>query len=166
MKLVIGERKALNVLTYLVLILMAYFGPNAKLLGNIQLSIWQFQRPIQDIEAYVFKITLLLGVDLLSVIVNAGMLWYFCNINMLKLLMKLQKAFWYVFAIAEAFIVMEVICTLKNLFTVESMISITMFFVSPFQAFVQLCIGTAFDQTLAFDWKDGRYALNDTKLMN
>ena len=28
------------VITYIILILMAYFGPNAKLLGNIQLSIW------------------------------------------------------------------------------------------------------------------------------
>lgn len=108
LKLVISERKSINVLTYIVLILMAYYGPNAELLGNIQLSIWQFQRPIQDIEAYVFRITLLLGVDLISLAVNVGLLWYFCKINLLKLLQKLQKAFWYVFAIAEAFIFMEV----------------------------------------------------------
>ena len=115
MKLVLGERKSLNVLTYLVLIFMAYYGPNAELFGNIQLSIWQFQRPIKDIEAYLFKLILLLCVDLLSVVVNAGMLWYFCKINLLKLLLKLQKLFWYVFAIAEAFIVIEVIF-LRNLF--------------------------------------------------
>ena len=108
MKLVIGERKSLNVLIYLVLIPMAYFGPNAELLGNIRLSIWQFQRPIEDIEAYLFKVTLLLGVDLLSVIINAGMLWYFCKINLLMMLMKLQKSFWHVFAIADAFIITEV----------------------------------------------------------
>ena len=39
MKLVIGENKSLNVLIYLVLIPMAYFGPNAELLGNIQLKV-------------------------------------------------------------------------------------------------------------------------------
>ena len=108
MKLVIGERKSLNVLIYLVLIPMAYFGPNAELLGNIRLSIWQFQRPIEDIEAYLFRVTLLLGADLLSVVINAGMLWYFCKINLLTMLKKLQKSFWHVFAIADAFIITEV----------------------------------------------------------
>ena len=108
MKLVIGERKSLNALTYLIIVLMAYYGPNAELFGNIQLSIWQFQRPIKDIQAYVFKVCLLLGVDLLSLVVNVGMLWYFCKINLLTMLRKLQKAFWHVFAMAEAFIILEV----------------------------------------------------------
>ena len=41
--LVLKERKSINTLTYIIVILMAYFGPNANILGNIQLAIWQFQ---------------------------------------------------------------------------------------------------------------------------
>ena len=70
MSLVLSERKSINTLTYLILIIMAYFGPNAKLLGNIQLRIWQYQRPIMDIEAYIFKVSLLMAVDLGSFVIN------------------------------------------------------------------------------------------------
>ena len=37
MELVLGERESINHLSYLLLIIMAFFGPNADLLGNIKL---------------------------------------------------------------------------------------------------------------------------------
>ena len=90
------------------MIMMAYFGPNAKILGNIKLEIWQFDRPITDIEAYTSKVSILMGVDLFSLVVNGILLWTFCRINVLKVLKKLQQKYWQFFAIAEGYILMEV----------------------------------------------------------
>ena len=108
MKLVLSERKSVNTLTYMALVAMAYFGPNAQLMGNIQLVIWQFQRPITDIQAYLFKVSLLMVVDIFSLFLNGVLLWHFCKINMVKVMKKLQGEFWFPFAIAEAFLLMAV----------------------------------------------------------
>ena len=109
MNLVLNERKSFMSLTYIAVILMAYFGPNAKILGNIQLTIWQFQQPIDDIQTYVMNISLLLAADFLSFIINGVLLWYYCSINVLEVTKKLQQSFWIIFAIAEAFLLMEVL---------------------------------------------------------
>ena len=106
--LVLGERKSINTLTYLLLILLAYFGPNAEIMGNIQLSIWQFQRPILDINAYVFRVSLLMFVDLLSLVINGILLWITCKVNIIKVFETLQKDYWILFAVAEAYVLIEV----------------------------------------------------------
>ena len=95
-------------LTYIALILMAYFGPNAKVLGNIQLTVWHFETPIEDINDYITNVCLLLGMDFLSFVVNGIILWYFAKINVLDVLKKLQRDFWFIFASCEAFFLMEV----------------------------------------------------------
>ena len=105
----LSERKSINTLSYLLLIIMAYYGPNAELLGNVRLAIWQFQRPITNIQAHVVKVSILLAAaDLLSAVINGAMLWYFCKINVLKVMKKLQQDFWYLFAVAEGFFLLEV----------------------------------------------------------
>ena len=114
MNLVLNERKSLSTLTYIIVIIMAYFGPNAELLGNVKLAIWHFQKPIKDIEAYVINVCLLLAVDLLSLVFNGILLWYSCKTNIFKVLNKLQKEFWYAFAIIEAFSLVEVIFYFQN----------------------------------------------------
>ena len=88
---------------------MAYNGPNANLLGNIQLTIWHYQSPIVEIEAVVYNVGLLFLVDLSSFVINGILLWYFCGINLLRTLKNLQQEFWLAFAIAEAYLLMEVI---------------------------------------------------------
>ena len=106
--LVISERKSFMPMTYIILILMAYFGPNAKNLGNIQLEIWHFKRPIEDIYMYAMNVTLMLGMDFLSFLVNGVLLAYFSNFNVLKVMKSLQQDLWIVFAIAEGVFLMEV----------------------------------------------------------
>ena len=108
MKLVICEKQSLHVITYMTLIVMAYYGPNAEILGNIKLNIWQFNRPIADIEKYVTNVSMWLSIDFLSLIINGILLWQFCKINILKILKKLQQKYWFIFAIAEAYVMMEV----------------------------------------------------------
>ena len=106
--LVMGERKSFMPLTYIALICMAYFGPNANLLGNIQLRIWQYQRPIEDIEQYITNVSLFLAMDFASFTINGILLWNLAKINVLKVMNKIQEEFWIMFAIAEAFHLMEV----------------------------------------------------------
>ena len=106
-KLVLSERKSINTLTYMTLIMMSYFGPNANLLGNIKLEIWHFNRPITDIESYVFKGCLLMGVDILSLVINGIVIWHFCRVNVLEKLKDVQNNFWHLFAIAEGYLLME-----------------------------------------------------------
>ena len=107
-ELILSERQSLHAFTHLTLIIMAYYGPNAEILGNIKLRIWQFQNPITDIYIYVYNVGLWLSVDVLSLIVNGILLWHFCNINVMNTLKKLQTTYWLIFAIAEAYIFMEV----------------------------------------------------------
>ena len=109
MSLVLSERESINTFTYLALIVMAYFGPNAKLLGNIRLKIWQYQTPILDIEAYIIKVSLLMAAELASLVINGILIWKFCGINVMEILKKLQKSYWIFFALAEAYVLMEVI---------------------------------------------------------
>ena len=108
MGLVLGERKSINTLTYMLLIIMAYFGPNAEIMGNIKLSIWQFQRPILDIDSYIFRVSVLMGVDLLSLVINGILLWKLCGTSIFKAFKKLQQSYWIFFAVAESYILMEV----------------------------------------------------------
>ena len=108
MNLVLMERKSINTFTYVMLIVMAYFGPNAEILGNVKLKIWQFQRPIPDIYACIQKVSLLMAVDLLTLVINGIFIWKICSINILQIFKKLQKEYWIYFAVAEAYILMEV----------------------------------------------------------
>ena len=115
MNLILSERKSIMSLTYIAVILMAYFGPNSQILGNIGLAIWQFQQPIDDIQTYVLNVSLLLVADLLSFFINGILLWYYRSINLLEALQKLQSKFWITFAIAETFLLMEVCSTYQEL---------------------------------------------------
>ena len=108
MELVIIERASINALTYMVLILMAYFGPNADLLGNIKLAIWHFKNPIDDIETYIYNVGLLFVVDILSLVISCPLFWIYCKINMLKMVKELQRDYWLLMALAEGFILNEV----------------------------------------------------------
>ena len=87
---------------------MAYFGPNAKLLGNIKLEIWHFETPIVDIQAYLTNVFVLTAVDLVSLVITGIVLWHYCKINVKEILRHLQKKYWHFFAIAEGYLIMEV----------------------------------------------------------
>ena len=132
---------------------MAYFGPNAKILGNIQLAIWQFQIPISNIESYIFNISILMIFDVCSLVLNGTLLWVFCNINVLKILKILQQNYWILFAIAEGYLFMEVKKPILWVFWI--VYALLLFFLQLFQ--VQ-AIGAGHDLTLEFDWINGKNA--------
>ena len=89
---------------------MAYYGPNAEILGTIKLTIWHYQSAIgNDIVAFVSNIAILFGIDFFSFILNGIFLAIFCKVNVLKVLQKHQSQYWTVMAIVEAYSLVEVI---------------------------------------------------------
>ena len=107
-ELVMTERiESVIPVTYILTFLMAYYGPNAKILGNIKLTLWQYQS-VTDIEKYIKNLCVLTGIDFLSFATNGILLWTTCKINIFKVLQKVQQQFWLIFAIQEAFLFFEV----------------------------------------------------------
>ena len=94
-------------LTYMCLITMAYLSPNAGIIGGIKLDLWHYPA-ISDFEGFIQNLGLLFAIDLLSFIVNAGLLWKYCKINLMKSLQKLQKDFWFLMLVVESTLFLEV----------------------------------------------------------
>ena len=101
-------------LAYMALMLMAYYGPNAELLGSVKLTIWHYKTSITDINEFVTNLSLLLAIDVLSFVINGILLWKFCNTNVLKVMNNQQKKFGYVVFVMESYLLTEV--TIWNFF--------------------------------------------------
>ena len=80
---------------------MAYFGPNAELIGNVKLTIWHFQA-VKDINKFLEKVFFLFAIDLIGAVVNGLLLWTTCKLNCLKTLKNMEKGFWHIMSIQEA----------------------------------------------------------------
>ena len=80
-KLVLTEMIEILVpLSYLMTMLLAYYGPNAELLGNIQNDCWQFQK-IKDIREVSIAVIAMFLIDSSSAIIGGYWLWKSCSIN-------------------------------------------------------------------------------------
>ena len=76
-------------LSYTLVFLMAFYGPNAGIIGGAKLDLWHHE-VITDIEP-VMKSLLLLGcIDLLSAVTNGILLAITCKINCFKVLENLR----------------------------------------------------------------------------
>ena len=66
--LVINETVEIMVpLTYLLCFLLAYYGPNAELIGDIANSYWQYSA-VEDVGGTIFIVSIFFFVDLLSLV--------------------------------------------------------------------------------------------------
>ena len=103
-KLIQTERNETIIpLTYIAVMALAYYGPNAEIMGSVKLKIWHHQNVIDDMEAFAINVGLLAGVDFISFIINGFIIWKFCNVNPMKMLHKIQKRYWFVMMILEAY---------------------------------------------------------------
>ena len=80
---------------------MAYYGPNAKILGGIKLDLWHHE-VVTDIIPVLKNLSLLFCIDLLSAITNGIILAITCKINCFKWIQKIQSQYWLIFAFTEA----------------------------------------------------------------
>ena len=108
-ELVLTERiETLVPLTYILCFAIAYYGPNAEILGSVKLDIWHF-KSVLDIGNYMKNLFVLFGVDFMSLIINGIILQTTCNINIIKMLKKIQSEFWLIMAVQQAYASFEVI---------------------------------------------------------
>ena len=108
--LILTERiETIIPMAYLALMLMAYYGPNAEILGSVKLTIWHYRSSITDISEFVTNLSLLLVIDGSSLVINGILLWKFCNTNVLKVMQNQQKLFGYYMLVVEGFLLTEVI---------------------------------------------------------
>ena len=107
-RLVMTERiESVMTMTYLILMLMAYYGPNAEKLLGIKLTLWH-HNAISNIGGFITTLAMMEFIDLLSFIVNGIILKIFCKVNILIVLQKIQKDFWFYMAFTEAALFIEV----------------------------------------------------------
>ena len=107
--LILTERnETLVPLTYLAIMAMAYYGPNAEIMGSVKLQIWHHDNIIQDFGAFATNILILFAMDFMSFMVNGFLVWKFCNINPLRVLLDIQKRYWSVMIFVEASLLSEV----------------------------------------------------------
>ena len=109
-ELVAAERiETIIPLTYLAIILMAYYGPNSEILGTIKMINWHYKGAIGDnITEFVTTISIFFAVDFLSFVINSISFAIFCKINVFKVIQKHQSKFWMYMAINEAYMFVEV----------------------------------------------------------
>ena len=79
-------------LSYLICFIIAYYGPNANLIGNVRSSQWQFVA-VEDFEHTIGIIAIFFFVDLGSVLVSSLILWNFCQIKLWNVYIVVQKEF-------------------------------------------------------------------------
>ena len=86
---------------------MAYHGPNGEMIGNVKLTIWQFEA-VKDINKFLENVFFLFAIDLLGGVVNGLLLWTTCQINCFKTLKNMQKEFWHIMGLQEATLLLSV----------------------------------------------------------
>ena len=68
---------------YCASFLMAYYGPNAEVLGNVKNGYWQFEK-VEDVFTKLSAAGLFFCIDALRGSIFALLLWFFSNLNMLE----------------------------------------------------------------------------------
>ena len=70
-------------LAYIATVILSYYGPNSKILGNIQNDYWQY-KIIHDLGELVLSVLFMAVVDSFSAIFVGYWLWKSCSINFLR----------------------------------------------------------------------------------
>ena len=98
-ELVISEMVEVVIpLTYLLTFIVAYYGPNAELIGNVRNGYWQYTKT-EDVGHTIEYVFMFFLVDVCSLIISATLLWYFCRINFYRAYSEILKEFGIAFTI-------------------------------------------------------------------
>ena len=71
---------------------MAYYGPNANILGNIGCTIWKFEK-VGELNSLI-GVVIMAAFDSVSAIFAGGLLWMCCRINIFDEYCKTIKKYW------------------------------------------------------------------------
>ena len=99
LKLILAETvEGIVPMCYAVGLIMAYYGPNSKLLGNVGSGIWAYEE-IEDVGRHLKVMFGMFGMDVLSVLLNSICLSKYGNINILQDFLKFIQKYWLLFGI-------------------------------------------------------------------
>ena len=85
-------------LAYAIGFVMAYFGPNAKLIGNIRCDLWHY-REVVDVSWNLSVLFGLFAIDLVCLSLNSIIIWIFSNVNIFQELCSVLQRYWYIMAL-------------------------------------------------------------------
>ena len=97
LKLVLAELcEGLVPLAYALSFAMAYYGPNAELLGNVRNGSWAYK---MKYITWTFQVMIgLFSIDILCLVLNGSIIWIYCNMNLFKETSFVMKKYWYILA--------------------------------------------------------------------
>ena len=102
MKLILIELlEVLVPVSYVTTVLLAYFGPNAEILGNIGNDYWQY-KSIHDIWKLVQVVLVMFLIDSCSALISGCMLWKVCSIHFWRETCELIRNSWPIIAVGIA----------------------------------------------------------------
>ena len=106
--LVVSETiELLAALAYSVTFAVAFYGPNATILGNIGNSYWTYEK-VHDIRKALFVVFQMALIDLQIGIVCGIILWRYCRINLFQEFCTMMKSYWSVIALRLALLMTRV----------------------------------------------------------
>ena len=81
MKLIVNELTEFLVpVIFVITFALAFYGPNATFIGNVQNNYWQYQK-VQDLSSHVTGILTMTAFDGLSAVISMSLLWIVCKID-------------------------------------------------------------------------------------
>jgi len=97
-KLVLAELcEGLVPLAYAICFAIAYYGPNAELFGNVRNGSWQYKE-VEDVSQTFLVMLWLFTIDLISLALNAFIIWTNCNVNLFNEICNFMQKYWFVVA--------------------------------------------------------------------
>ena len=94
-------------MAYSLSFLLAYYGPNATILGNVRNSYWNYNA-VEDITKLLTTSFEMFSIDLLSAVINGVLLWKFCKINLFYKFCWMMQKYWLLIAVTLAGYIYEV----------------------------------------------------------
>jgi hypothetical protein len=85
-------------IVYSVTYAIAYYGPNAEMIGTVKGTFWNFKE-IDDMTSFQSNLFLMFVIDFTSAIISAIALWKFCSISFLEEGHKMMKIFFPILSI-------------------------------------------------------------------
>ena len=94
--------EALVPLAYAASFATAYYGPNAKMIGNVRAQYWAY-KVVEDIEPLYNAMMLLFTADMFCVAATVVSFWTFGRINLVQRFLRVMKKYWWLLMIKLSF---------------------------------------------------------------
>ena len=88
-------------LAYAISFVMAHYGPNAELIGNVGSDYWQY-RAVDNPKQTFLMMSVLFAMDMICLTLNSTIIWVFTKINIFKEFGKVLEKYWFIMALKLA----------------------------------------------------------------